>query len=361
MKQEPVLQNLFMYLVEEGFPIGIRDYKAALEALRRGYGLHHKENLLWLCKTLWARTEEEKRFLNTLFSQFSFSLDEKTKELINECESYMAGDSEQFPSHENMLSSNGNYASIEAEPARVIDFASATSQRSGIGLTSARVESGINEYFILSPHLIVSLRRLTVIWRRYKEIKREGPRVELDVEATVEEKCRQGILSQPVFIPARRNQAKLVILIDVSTSMTPWYDFNKALVKSLERGQLGEARIFYFHNVPENNLYERETLTKPKKIADAARESQNSALLIISDCGAARGYKNRERISETRQFLSGVSRFWHPVVWLNPMPTKRWEKTTAEVINQSLRVNMYELNEEGLIKAIDYLRGKRIN
>lgn len=360
MKQEPVLQNLFMYLVEQGFPIGIRDYEAALEALRRGYGLHHKENLLWLCQTLWARTEEEKRFLNTLFSQFSFSLDEKTKELINERESSMTSDSEQFPSHENMLQSDGNNASIEAEPARVVDFAPAC-QRSGIGLTRAKVESDFNEYFILSPHLIVSLRRLTVIWRRYKEIKREGPRVELDIEATLEEKCRQGILSQPIFISTRRNQAKLIILIDVSTSMRPWYNFNKVLVKSLERGQLGEARIFYFHNVPENNLYEWEALTKPKKIADVARESQNSALLIISDCGAARGYKNRERISETRQFLSGVSRFWHPVVWLNPMPAKRWKKTTAEVINQSLRVNMYELNEEGLIKAIDYLRGKRIN
>jgi uncharacterized protein len=362
VKQALVLQDLFLYLVENGFPLGIRDYKDALKALKMGYGLSGKKKLLWLCRTLWARTEEEKRFLDMLFSQFAFAVDEETKKLLEQIEPPSGEDAEGGPADQPDFSlppGDPQKTSRETGSVPTVNFASAGNQKSGIGLPRASVEPVAGEYFILSPRTIVSVRRLTIIWRRFKAVKREGPKTELDLDATVKEKCRRGIIGHPVLIPARRNQAKLIVIVDASPSMSPWMDFNNALAKSLDRGQLGAARLFYFYNTPDEVLYEKETLNKPKKIAEIVKEHKDSALLVISDGGAARGYQNRSRVLETNKFLADVAAFWHPVAWLNPMPVKRWKTTTAESVKQLLNGNMYELNEEGLIKAIDVLRGKK--
>lgn len=360
MKQEPALQNLFMFLVREGFPLGVRDYEDALKALRSGYGLNRREDLLRLCQTLWARTEEEKRFLDALFSQFERPTEEEVKKIIKPDDASFVEDTPPPPITGEPPRPERRKDSAQVKPEPTFEFTS-PANRKGIGLPSAKIAPKEDEYFILSPRLLISLRRLTVIWRRFKAAKREGAKVELDIQATIEEKCRHGILSEPVLIPARRNQARLVVLVDVSASMIAWRDFNGVLVKSLSKGQLGKSQIYYFHNIPDDVLYESESLIKPKPVADALKENQNSALLIISDGGAARGYKNRERVKETEKFLQDVSRAWRPVVWLNPMPSDRWRNTTAEAIKKLLNNKMYRLNEEGMIKAIDVLRGKRVN
>jgi len=341
MKQDPVLQNLFMYLVREGFPLGIRDYQDALKALRYGYGLNRREDLLRLCQTLWARTEEEKRFLDALFNQFSSPTEEEINKIFKPEDVSPPKEKEPPPTVDDSVPTEKNNTPEKRESQPGVEFASSI-DRKGIALPMAKVTLGNDEYFILSPRLLVSLRRLTVVWRRFKVAKREGPKVELDLEATIEEKCRHGIIGEPVLIPERRNTARLVVIVDVSTSMISWQDFNDVLGRSLRRGQLGAVGIYYFHNVPDRVLYEKETLIKPKTIADALKEHQNSALLIISDGGAARGYTSHERIADTKKFLKNVSRSWYPVVWLNPMPPNRWKNTTAEAIKKLLNKKMYQ-------------------
>lgn len=357
MKHKLALQNLFMYLVREGFPLGVRDYGDVLKALGCGYGLHRREDLLRLCQTLWARTEEEKRVLDSLFHQFIHPTEDEV-EKITGTQDPSSPASIKMPGYSSdTITPKKDKIVKHAKPQFGLQFVS-SGDRKGIGLPSAKVLPRDDEYFILSPRLLISLRRLTVIWRRFRVAKREGPRTELDIEATIAEKCRYGILSEPVLVAARRNQARLVVLVDVSTSMTPWQGFNDVLVKSLQKGQFGEAKIYYFHNTPDDVLYDKETLTKPKTIAAALNGHQNSKLLIISDCGAARGYKSRERARDTERFLKSVSKSWYPVIWLNPMPSERWENTTAEVVKKLLNDRMFRLNEDGLIKAIDVLRGK---
>jgi uncharacterized protein with von Willebrand factor type A (vWA) domain len=133
------------------------------------------------------------------------------------------------------------------------------------------------------------------------------------------------------------------------------------VVESLHTGHLGQVTIYYFHNVPTEVLYERETLTKPITIENALKAHQNNTLLIFSDAGAARGFSRRDRVEESREFLVRVKPQWQPIVWMTPMPPHRWKHSSAEKISRLAHHTMIQLNEEGLIRAIDVLRGKLLH
>lgn len=357
MSQEFLLEGLFFYLARAGFQLSIRDYQDALSALRAGYGVGTRQDLLWLCHTLWARSNEERRLLDLLFHRFPFPSPEKVEMLTHEGKAGRAETSREANlERPPAMTEQTTPEQEDQSPTRALEFVPPSQK--GIPLTTAQAQPQHDEVFILTRRPIVSLRALILIWRRFRAASRAGPKVELDLEATIREKSRQGILAEPVLIPARRNQAKLIALIDVSNSMFPWNDFQRTMVESLRTGHLGQATVYYFHNVPTEVLYERETLTKPITIEKALQAHQNSTLMIFSDAGAARGFSRRDRVEESREFLVKVKRKWQPIVWMNPMPPHRWKHSSAERIGQLAHHTMLQLSEEGLIRAIDVLRGK---
>jgi uncharacterized protein with von Willebrand factor type A (vWA) domain len=359
VNQEYLLQGLFFYLARAGFQLSVRDYQDALSALRAGYGLGTRADLLWLCRMLWARSNEELRLLDLLFQRFPFpspeSVDMLTSDVKEEVSEGRAKTRLEIPPS---LPQETPTIKEEEGPAPGMQFAPPSQK--GVPLTTAQAQPQLDEVFILMRRPIVSMRALTIAWRRFRATSREGPKVELDLETTIREQCRQGILTEPVLIPARRNQAKLIALLDVSNSMLPWNDFQQTIVESLFSGHLGEASVYYFHNVPIDVFYEKETLTKPVGIEKALKAHQSTTLLIFSDAGAGRGNTRRDRVEETREFLVRVKRQWQPIVWLNPMPPHRWRHTSAEKIAQLAHHTMVQANEEGLIRAVDVLRGKTL-
>jgi uncharacterized protein with von Willebrand factor type A (vWA) domain len=359
VNQELALRGLFTYLVHSGFPLGIRDYRDALRALQKGYGQQSRAQLLWLCQTLWARSEEETRFLNQLFRQFPFPTAEEVarrtgsdllttessqEQSVNQTDSGQEQD-------DALDGADGNAALVPG-----MQFAPPT--QTGLGLPRAQVQPLWGETFIFTPRPIIPLRMLIIAWRRFRIALRTGQKVDLDIDATIAERCHRGFLTTPVLIPARRNQAQLVVLIDVSDSMVPWALSYRLFVTSLSESQLGEATVYYFHNAPDEVLYERETLTAPLPMDHVLQKHLRSTLLIISDAGAARSRHSHTRIRDTRLFLARVRQYWQPIAWLNPLPKRRWQGSSAEDVSQLPHVTMFELSEDGLIGAVDVLRGQ---
>jgi uncharacterized protein with von Willebrand factor type A (vWA) domain len=80
---------------------------------------------------------------------------------------------------------------------------------------------------------------------------------------------------------------------------------------------------------------------------------------VVGDAGATRGHLDSERVRQVRTFLQDTRVAFQPVAWLNPMPEPRWRGTTAERIARLPHLAMSELNDEGLVQAVDHLRGKR--
>ena len=195
------------------------------------------------------------------------------------------------------------------------------------------------------------------VWRQMRRPQREGVPEELDVERTINSICRTGLFLRPVLQPRRRNQANLMVLVDQQGSMAPFAPLVEAAIESILRGGLlGKTSFYYFHDCPEEFVYQRPNLTNASSLEKVLQEkAKGNSILIISDAGAARGYYDKMRIAETKAFLQILSTYTYLYAWLNPMPQNRWLATTAEDI--ACMVPMFPLDREGLNDTVNILRG----
>ncbi len=352
------MHGVFLFLTRNGVRLGVRDYEDALTMLRAGYGFGSRESLFRLCKTLWTRSDEDVRLLDTLFKQFSYPTYKEIIAAAGEDEEEEEDDDgdrpdaveESDPLEEELILEEEESGAVPA-----IQFGPGGSR--GLGLNRAQLKVAPGEAFILVERPIIPLRFLIIAWRRFRVAARGGPKVEFDLGATIAEQCRRGRLETPVLLAARRNQARLIVLLDASSSMAPWKRLNHILIDSLKKGQLGSWAVYYFNNVPGDVLYRDESMSDPVTVEDALTENPDHTLLVVSDGGGARGFHKPERVEQTESFVSRVWDSWRPVVWANTLPRDRWAGSSAEAISGLPNVSMLEFSEEGLLKAVDILRG----
>jgi hypothetical protein len=195
-------------------------------------------------------------------------------------------------------------------------------------------------------------------WRQFRRSSRCGPPEELDVEATLAEIGRTGLLLEPALRARRRNQAGLLLLIDCQGSMAPFSPFVDELVQSVLRsGMLGRVHRYYFHDYPGNAVFIQPNLTQSIGLEEILScHAKDNSVLVVSDAGAARGDFDRRRIENTRRFMTILGDYTYLYAWLNPMPVRRWSRTTAAPIARL--VPMFPLDRDGLSDAINVLRGK---
>ncbi|MGP1375592.1 MAG: hypothetical protein ACTS3T_22385, partial [Almyronema sp.] len=210
----------------------------------------------------------------------------------------------------------------------------------------------VGEYFPITS------RQLKQGWRYLRRSIREGPRTELDVNATVQQIGQQGMLLDPVFVPAHKNRTELMLLVDQDGSMVPFHGLSQRIAETAVRaGRLGKAGIYYFHNCPDRYLYHDSVFQAAEAVDDFIRAlSPRTVVLIFSDGGAARGGFNRRRVELTINFLGLLDQQVSRIAWLNPLPHNRWQGTTAETIAQV--VPMFEVSRQDFQNAIDVLRGR---
>ncbi|MFM7886161.1 MAG: hypothetical protein ACKPCM_05610, partial [Pseudanabaena sp.] len=79
----------------------------------------------------------------------------------------------------------------------------------------------------------------------------------------------------------------------------------------------------------------------------------------VSDGGAARGYRDGQRLEKTRKFLLALGKFSPLIGWLNPIPKDRWYGSSAEFI--AYLVPMREMSNDGMGQIIDVLKGTLIS
>ena len=216
-----------------------------------------------------------------------------------------------------------------------------------------------DRFILTSEYFPVTQRQMKQSWRYLRRPVREGPRIELDVEATVNQIGRQGLLLEPVLVPRRVNRAELLLLIDQGGSMVPFHALSRRLTETaLRGGRLGRTGVYYFHNSPIDYLYHSPNHQNAEAISNilANLPSERTGVLIFSDGGAARGGFSPERLELTAVFLEQLKQKVRYIAWLNPMPRSRWSGTTADDIAHL--VPMFEVSRRGLQDAIDVLRGR---
>ncbi|MCK6394581.1 VWA domain-containing protein [Zoogloea sp.] len=370
----PLLLGLFRELKAHGVPVGVRDYLDGVEALRLGFGQGDRAALRELASALWGRSDEERRLIARWFDVLPApeaaqiaGIDEALDTLDARADEPAVAPA--TPARPSAPTPAGSQAGPTGMPGPSPDTTSTEAARARVSFAAAREGSGlpvprlasappIGEDYVLDPQPLISPRDLAVLWRRYRRSTRHGPRTEMDLAATLRERCRRGLLCRPVCRPRRSNSARLLILADASPSMDPWRPFLATLAASLPLGRLARAELRYFSNQPRRQLYATPDLDQPEDRNEVLRRHAGAALLVVSDAGSARGALNRRRALQTTDFLDEARRLFPAAVWLNPMPRRRWAGTTAGLIATG-PVPMLPVDAPHLLRAIDILRGNK--
>ena len=370
----PLLLGLFRELKANAVPVGVRDYLDGLRALRLGFGHSGREQLRDMALILWSRSDEERRLIarwfdalptpdsaiegkiDAFFSPGDSDSNTATIRLSSDSSTpFVPSDTVRNKVSDNRLSDPANAPAPEAS-ARVA-FAGIR-EGSGIPVPRLTIVPSISEDYVLHPQSLISSRDMAVLWRRYRRSTRYGRCTELDLHATLRERCSHGLLCRPVLRPRRSNSARLLLLVDASPSMDPWRPFFATLSESLTLSRLGSADLYYFNNLPRTQLFTTVGLGEPEELDEILCRHAGAGLLVVSDGGSARGVLNRRRAIQTAAFLARVSRQFPAAAWLNPMPPDRWTGTTAAHIAAG-PVPMLPLDAAHLLRAIDILRGNK--
>jgi uncharacterized protein with von Willebrand factor type A (vWA) domain len=357
---DSLLYPLFDYLRRAAVPIGVGDYLLALKTLRTGQGIESLDRLQFTCKLLWAKSQEDQELIDQAFTRLvapHFQRDKQTPPL------QLPVDLLQRPRFDDRAD-NTNSENRSTIDSKTDTATKQTLQEGKVPLNPGGPASTDNEMpkaqgnYQLIPRLPITKREMTGIWRHLRQMGRSGPPSELDVEGTIDAISRDGFLRQPLLRALRQNQSRLLLLVDRQGSMAPFMPLVDALIESIHQsGLANRVHVYYFHNCPVAYLATHPGLIQYQSI-ETIMATYNGSVLIISDAGAARGTYRYERVKQTQTFLATLQHYTYLIAWINPLPSNRWRRSTASHIAEL--VPMFSLNRNGLIDAVNILRGRPV-
>jgi uncharacterized protein with von Willebrand factor type A (vWA) domain len=218
----------------------------------------------------------------------------------------------------------------------------------------------------------LDLRQTKVALRRLRQLTRTGAQSELDLDETIDETCRNGGEIELVFRPERRNDVRLLLLMDVGGTMDPFYEPVSRLLTALheERG-LRDFQAWYFHNCPYELLGRSARLLRSEAIPTGdllRRLNEHWKVMIVGDAAMhpaellePQGNIDPRRTAETRgiDWLHRIADHFHRVVWLNPELPDLWDE--VETVRAVRRIfPMYHLSTDGIAEAVRALVGARV-
>lgn len=376
MSDSSPLLEIFHRLRERQFPLGPQEYLNAERALARGFGLGSRQRLLTLCQTLWAKSREEQQQVAEVFDLVlpPVFTEQELEAYLHEREQEMQARAEKpdapaTPPTSHVPPSIGSSASLPS-PTNVpgsiagmqpkLNFAPQSSALE-VNLPPPRVRNWpVNPAWDFVSQLPLTKRQLKGAWRYLRRMRRTGQRTELDVEGTIEQTYRQGVLTEPVLMARRTNQARLLLLVDEGGSMVPFRLMTQGLIESAQQSGLAEVVVRYFHDVPLRHLFSDARMSQvyAEKLEPRLESFAGSSVLILSDGGAARGNRDENRVRQSMIFLRKIRAQRSFAAWLNPTPKSRWIDTTAALIEEQGRVKMLSYDRAGVDAAIRALRGK---
>ncbi|NEQ81327.1 MAG: VWA containing CoxE family protein [Moorea sp. SIO2I5] len=344
----------FISLRQNRFQLGVGELFAARQAVKGGFG-EDETALAETLKLLWCHSRSEQSQFDSIWDSIRESLgvispSKRTENSVSE-KPKSKPDQEQLKVSQKLLQSPPQEVVTESKPKP--DWSSLP-----VRAPSTFVEN--EDTSSLQTYYPISRRSMVYNWRYLRRPIADGSMDQLDEAATVKQATRQGFYLAPVYRRREQNHAHLLLVLDQNGSMTPFHRFTSDLVETAQYDstlQPEKVNVFYFHNVPAASVYKDLYLTEPIPLQTLFTIcDQETSVLIVSDAGAARGYRKLERIRATTSFLFKLKQHTTLLAWLNPMPEDRWLGSSAEIIANL--VPMYQMDNDGLSNAIDIVRGQ---
>ncbi len=215
----------------------------------------------------------------------------------------------------------------------------------------------------------LDVRQMKVALKRLRQLTRTGIDSELDLDETIDETCRNAGEIELVFRPPRRNNVRLLLLMDVGGTMTPFYRPVSRLLTALheERG-LRAFESYYFHNCIYDKLFTNARMTRNAAIPTAEllrRLDQRWKVLLVGDAAMhpaelmeQHGGIDPRTTTETPgiAWMQRIAEHFDRAVWVNPEEERLWNQTHTNRLIRTI-FPMYYLSVDGVSAAVKALVG----
>lgn len=214
---------------------------------------------------------------------------------------------------------------------------------------------------------VLDTRAISVALKKLRRLSRRHVDLELDVDESIDQTCRNAGDLTLCFTPPRKNEARVLLLMDTGGSMDPYSHMVERLFSAahaLQHWRRFEA--FSFHNCVYEALEPgREDHPDDAGImtADLLRERPSETFLILVgdaymaptellDPWGAIHYYHHNRTPGI-VWLHRLRRRFPRAVWLNPIPERGWHGWTIKIIREVFP--MFPLTLDGIDQAVAQL------
>lgn len=211
---------------------------------------------------------------------------------------------------------------------------------------------------------IIDTRTFKVALKKLRKLNRIGAEDELDLPATIDKTCKNFGDIELVFTKEKKNDIKLLLLMDVGGSMDPHADLVSRLFSAAHSSNhFRDFKYYYFHNCPYQYLYkdiERQERIPTTEIFK--KYGRDYKVILVGDADMAPSeltatYGAIQIGDETYTpgivWLKRMKDHFKKAVWLNPDMFTAYKGYTRTIIEKIFP--SFQLTIEGLEEAIDEL------
>jgi uncharacterized protein with von Willebrand factor type A (vWA) domain len=204
--------------------------------------------------------------------------------------------------------------------------------------------------------MTLDTRAIKTVLSYIRQVVREGPKDNLDVDGTIDATCRNAGELEFIWDRAKKKRIKLMLLMDAGGTMTPHSELVSRLF-SAAKDIVKDLRFYYFHNCVYQELYTdiwQMKAVPTRKVLDQTDRSYRVILVgdaymapseLLSPNGAIDYWYRNDRPGI--DWLMDIRKRFRKVIWLNPEPSVWWPSVPSTQMIQRI-FPMYELTLAGM-------------
>jgi len=216
--------------------------------------------------------------------------------------------------------------------------------------------------------LTLDVRQIKLALKGLRQLNREGPEDELDLEETIDATARNVGDIELIWRRPRKNAVKVLLLMDVGGSMDPYAILCSQLFSAAHSSHhFKDFKYYYFHNCIYDDVFKDMQQNEPTSIDYLLQTLEpDYKVIFVGDArmghwellekyGSINYYERNEIPGIVR--LQSIARHFTHMVWLNPDSARFWFHPTVQMIGKLFP--MFPLTVEGLGQAVKKLVVKR--
>lgn len=236
---------------------------------------------------------------------------------------------------------------------------------------TARRVAGERNFKDFRDDNVLDIRQFQMAFRLLQRYSTQnGAEEEFDIDQTISDTSKKGGILQVRYKKPRRNDIKVLLLMDSGGSMDAYSQLCSQLFQAASRSnRFKDLKVYYFHNCVEQYLYTSPTIDKEHAVSTlkVLREcDKDYRVILVGDATMDMSDLTFHPLTTTKNnmgysgmdWLNAFLKRYEHIVWLNPYGPNAgwffgdWGRTYQEIAS---RFDMYQLTVAGLEAAMKKL------